>query len=126
MRIRDLFVVTTQEAEKGKPIAASSRGDAVGVFVTPKSLLAFPTASFVVTLLATFMRKIFPVVAGSIWVSVGSAFFIGLVIFITTISSPSFRLRGWKQWFVAVAVALVNCVYLAATALGLLTVPSAP
>ena len=110
MSFRNLFVVTAEETEKGKPVAASAKGNAVGVFVTPKSLLAFPTASFAVTLVASFLKKIFPVITGSVWVSVGSAFFIGLVIFIATISSPTLKLQGWKQWFVAVAVGLVNCI----------------
>ena len=123
MRFTDLFVVTQQETEKGKPVAAAATSEAIGVFVTPKALLAFPTASFVVTVLATFIKKIFPVVAGSIWVPVSSAFFIGVVIFVATISSPKLKLQGWKSWFVTSAVGLVNCVYLAATALGLLTVP---
>jgi hypothetical protein len=124
MDLRNLFVVThAEEHEKGAPVAAA-RTNAVGVFVTPKSLLAFPIASFAVALIASVLKKIFPTFGGSVWVPVGSAFFIGLVIFLTTISSPAINPKGARQWFIAISVGVVNCLYLVATALGLLTVGS--
>ena len=128
MAFRDLFIVAIQKKpEKGETVAAAApKSGAVGVFITPKSLLAFPTASFVVTLLGLFARKISPSLGGSIWVPVISAFFVGTVIFVTTIGEPSLKPRSWQDWFVSVAVGLVNCVYLAAAALGLLSEISKP
>jgi hypothetical protein len=117
-----LFVADTlDEAERGKPVAATApRGSAVGIFITPKSLLAFPTASFAVTLLALFTQKLFPVLAASAWVPVAGSCFVGLIIFISTISEPRAKPRSWQGWFVSVAVAVLNSVYLAATSMGLL------
>jgi hypothetical protein len=122
MRFGDLFVVDTREkAEKGKAVAsAAPRGGAVGVFITPKSLLAFPTASFVVTFLGLFTRKLFPALTTSVWVPVVSSCFVGFIIFVATISDPAVKPRSWQDWFISVAVGALNCVYLAATSLGLL------
>jgi hypothetical protein len=124
MSFGDLFVVRTQKVgvEKGTTVSAGARAHDVGIFITPKSLVTFPTASFAVSLLGLFWAKLFPGTAGSNWVAVVSAFFVGTVIFVATISTPGQRPREWSKWFVTIAVSLVNCIYLAATALGLLTV----
>ena len=122
MRFGDLFVVQTQaRAEKGQAVAsAAPRGAAVGVFITPKSLLAFPTASFVVTLLGLFTRRLFPFLAASVWVPLLSSCFVGVLIFVATVSEPTAKPRSWQQWFISIGVAIVNIVYLAASSLGLL------
>jgi hypothetical protein len=119
---RQLFVATGRiKTEKGKPVAAAaSNGGSVGVFITPKSLTTFPIASFVVTLVGLFMKTLFPAWGSSVWVPTISSVFVGSVILVASTSEPNLKPRTWQGWFLAVCVALINSLYLAVSALGLL------
>lgn len=122
MPFRELFIVTVRrKGEKGEAVAAAaSKGEPVGIFITPKSLTTFPTASFVVTLLGILAKTLFPTWATSHWVPIVISLFVGSIILVATTLEPSLRPRSWQGWFLAIAVGLINSLYLAAAALGLL------
>jgi hypothetical protein len=122
MSFGELFVARARRPlEKGTSVSASrAKGEPVGLFITPKSLMAFPTASSVVTMLALLSRGVLPTWVGSNSLIIGSSLFVGTIIFAATISQPELKPRSWGQWFVAVGVAVVNSAYLSAAGLGIL------
>lgn len=117
-----LFVVSTRrKAEKGEAFAAAApEGESVGVFITPKSLMTFPTASLAVSVLSLLAKTLFPDRGGSAWVTVACSLFIGTIIFVATTSDPSVKPQTGRGWFLGTGVALINSLFLAASALGLL------
>lgn len=122
MSFGELFVARARRPlEKGTSVSASKgKGEPVALFITPKSLMAFPTASSVVTMLALLARRAFPTSVGSDSLIVGSSLFVGAIIFVATISQPELKPRSLGQWFVAAGVAVVNSAYLSAAGLGIL------
>jgi hypothetical protein len=118
----DLFIVRVSRVpSKGEMIASGkTREEAAGIFITPKSLSTFPTASFAVTLVWLLARKLFPVWGSSAWVPVVVSLLVGLIIFLETTSVKDAKPQNMRDWFVAISVASINSLYLAASALGLL------
>jgi hypothetical protein len=96
------------------------QGGGVAVFLTPQSLSAFPAASLAVTVLRTLSEKLFPAWATSMLVPVIASFFVGMIIFLISISSPEARPRTKIAWVVGCSVAFLNAAYLAAVAAKLL------
>jgi hypothetical protein len=124
MAFRDLFLATppTQKAEaEGLAVAASTEpAPVVGVFITPQSLAAFPGASLAVTVVWALIKKLAPRLGASPWVPVLASLVVGIIIFLSTVSDDRAAPKTRSKWIIAVAVALFNSLYLAASALGLL------
>lgn len=119
---KDLFIIRgPREPKKGEMVAAGrAKQENPGVFITPKSILTFPTASFVVTFIWLLAQKLFPTWGSSTWVPVLASLLVGLVIFLATTSDEEAKPKGSQAWFVSGAIAFFNSLYLAASALGLL------
>jgi hypothetical protein len=125
--LKDLFIIRGSslglgQPEKGEMVAAGrARRDSPGVFITPKSISTFPVASFIVTIIWLLAQKLFPAWGSSIWVPVLASLFVGVVVFLATTSDKEAKPQTPQEWFVSGAVAFFNSLYLAASALGLLS-----
>lgn len=121
MSFTDLFVVRSTSTRvrttfaPGGPAAAP----ATGVFITPQSLTSFPVASGIVTGLWALAQRLFAW-GGSTLVVLCLSIAIGLLVFLINISDPTAAPKSAKAWLVAVSVALINCLFLCAAALGIL------
>src|SRR5262249_8453429 len=123
MSVFNKLVVARSLPRKGEPEpTGDSPKPGVGVFVTAQSLATFPVASMVVTLIWKFAAAIWPAAATYKWIPLLAALLIGAVIFVGSTNEPSTRPQSGGQWFVAIAVAIINCMFLAAAALGLLEI----
>jgi hypothetical protein len=122
MVFRDFFLARPQREEpEGLAFAASTEASPpVGVFITPQSLVTFPGASLAVTVVLVLLKKLVPGISTSPWVTLVAALVVGTVIFIITISDADAAPKTRMKWLVAVAIALFNSLYLAASILGLL------
>lgn len=123
MTFRDLFLAKARKEPEagGLAVAASTQPPpVVGVFITPESLATFPGASLAVTVVWVLMKKLVPKIGASPWIPVVASLVIGVIIFLTTISDDRVAPRTRSKWIIAVAVALFNSLYLAASTLGLL------
>jgi hypothetical protein len=121
MLFRELFIARARRPiEKGAAYAAAEPSGATGVFITPQSLTTFPTASFVVALVWLLAKALFPTCGASPWVPLIVSLLVGAVVFVATTSEPNVRPHSQKEWLVAVVVAILNSLYLAASALGVL------
>jgi hypothetical protein len=87
----------------------------IGVFTTPQTLMAFPVAATIVTLIWKVLARVFPAWGGSMLVALMIALVVGFVIYVN--SQPN--AKTLRDKFVAASVALFNCFVLAATALGI-------
>ena len=125
MAFRDLFLARPQgEEPQGLAVAASTESPSpVAVFITPESLATFPGASLVVTVVWVLIKKLAPKFGASPWIPVVASLAVGTVIFVSTISDRRAAPRTRSRWIVAIAVAVFNSLYLAASALGLLQTP---
>src|SRR5215831_4432936 len=120
MAFRDLFIARTKVALPGLAVAAAAAPEAsTGVFITPQSLAAFPGASLAVTVIWLLAKRLVPSIGSSPWVPF-IASFVGAVIFVFTVSDAKAAPETRRQWVVAIAIAVFNSLYLAASALGLL------
>lgn len=115
------LVIARPLPRKGQAEATGDTPKAgVGVFVTAQSLATFPVASMVVTLIWKFTAALWPAAATYKWIPLLAALLIGAVIFLGSISEPTARPQSGIQWFVTIAVAIINSLFLAAAALGIL------
>jgi hypothetical protein len=125
MAFKDWFIVG-RKPPKGTALAAAA-GSAEGVFLSAKSLLSFPIASGVVTMLWKLSSHYLKV--GDIAVLIISLL-VGALIFAISISDSSARPQGFLGWVIAIGIALINSLFLAASSLGLATalldVPAPP
>ena len=119
MSFRDWFLVGTRRpAEKGEARAAAEvPGSSEGVFLSAKSLLSFPVASGIVSIVWKLWQHFTPLVHDIVvlWISLA----VGAVIFLIVISDPAARPRTSVAWIVSFALAVLNSLFLAASALGL-------
>ncbi len=126
MSLGNLFIARTgRKAEKGAPVAAAAPEGAVGVFITPKSLMSFPVASLVVTFTWALAKRLSQGQGAEgwgdkSWVPVLVSLVVGAVIFVASTADPDAKPKSRREWIIAVAVALFNSLYLAAASLGLL------
>ncbi len=118
----DLFLAKRQpKLAKAETIAASqSPPTAVGVFITPQSLVSFPVASALVAIIWALGQKLFGAGAQTPWVPLLIAVLLGAVIFISNVSAEDARPKSLGGWLVAVGIAILNSLLLAASALGIL------
>lgn len=122
MAFRDLFVVRIRsKAVKGEALAAAAApSDAVGVFITPQSLVSFPVASSAVVVIWSLFKRLFPTWGMSETVPLAASFLVGLVVFLITISDAKAAPKSATGWLVAITIAAINCLFLASAALGIL------
>jgi len=125
MAFRDLFVVTVgnrpRKPLKGQAVAAAAAPSGqVGVFITPQSLASFPVASSVVVVIWSLFKSLFPTWGASKLVPLVASFLVGLLVFLINISDPQAAPKGAKAWLLGIAIAAVNCLFLASAALGIL------
>jgi hypothetical protein len=122
MAIRDLFIVRTRnKLMKGEAVAAAAApSDAVGVFITPQSLMSFPVASSAVVVVWALSKRLFPAWGASEVVPLAASFLVGLVVFLITVSDKKAAPKSGTGWLIAVTIALINCLFLASAALGIL------
>lgn len=89
-----------------------------GIFVTPKTIVTFPVASTVITMVWKMTGQLIPQWAGDRWIVVLISFIFGM--FITAMSDiPG---DTWKDYAVAYFCAIINSIFLAATSLGIVSV----
>ena len=121
MTFADLFVVRPRRmAERGPIQAAGAPSDqATAVFITPKSLMTFPVASSAVTFLWLLAQRLFQDWGKSPWVAVVIALVLGVVILIASTGDSEVRPKSRRDWTIAILVGLLNALYLAASAMGL-------
>ena len=122
-RIQRLFIHTPEPESvhwdakaAGADKTALSKRPATAVFITPESLANFPIASIAVGLLSAVTRLLWPSLGREIAVVVWSLFVGGLILI--NIDFPATRPKGLIRWVVAVAVGLINSIFLAASVLG--------
>ncbi len=131
MAFRDAFIIRTRvvtpaaAAEKGAALAASDSKTPApapiqsgqGVFLSAQSLVSFPVATAVVTFLWKLYLHFLPNSHDAVvlWISLA----IGLLIFLISTSDPTSQPKDRRSWIIAIAIALVNSLFLAASSLGL-------
>lgn len=93
---------------------------APGAFITPQSLLQFPVASGLVLGLWQVAQLLLPTYGPSLWTGFGISFAIGILIFGISVSDPNLRVTP-REKLISLAVAVVNCLYLFMTAVGIKT-----
>lgn len=121
MAFRDLFIARTKVSVPGLAVAAAAAPEAsTGVFITPQSLAAFPGASLAVTVIWVLAKKLVPSIGPSPWVPFIASLIVGAAIFVFTVSDSKAAPKTRWQWVGAIAIAVFNSLYLAASALGLL------
>lgn len=120
MAVRDWFIIGPRlSAEKGAALAAGAGAGNEGVFFSAKSLASFPVASLAVAFLWKGYNHFWPSANDVVVLYIALA--IGFLVFLISISEPDARPRGAIKWVIAVAIAILNSFFLAASALGLLT-----
>lgn len=121
MSFANLFVVRPPRSAQGGAIVAAGavQGEPTAVFITPKSLGTFPVASSVVTFVWLLVRRLSENWGKSPWVPLAIALVLGAVILMGSTRDPDVRPRSPRDWVVAIVVGLLNALYLAASAMGL-------
>jgi hypothetical protein len=109
-----------QTAPTGETGNEGEGGGSVAVFLTPKSLTTFPTASLAVTVLCTLSRNLYPALVTNRWVPIIAAMLVGAIIFLISISDSEVKPKSKIDWLVGGSVAFINALYLAAVASKLL------
>jgi hypothetical protein len=104
MSLRDLFVAKPSRTSGDTP-----------VFVTPQSIVTFPIASLAVNVIWRVLAVLVPSAAGSQLVAVIIAFVIGLFIYAISVDWTA----SLRERLIALGIALINCFFLAASALGI-------
>jgi lipopolysaccharide export LptBFGC system permease protein LptF len=125
MGMLDLVVASSPAPERNEgapkgsePPARTPRQD-VAVFVTLQSLTTFPIASATVTVLWSLLARVTgtPGSMTSLLVISGA---VGALIFGGSMTSKSSRPKTVGRWTLAVGIAVINSLFLAAAALGIL------
>ncbi len=123
MALSNLFVEKVhRKPERGATVATAAPVEgAVGVFITPKSLMSFPVASVVVTILWGLCKRLFPTWGSSDVLVLGLSLLVGAVIFLISTADPDAKPKAPREWFIAALIAAFNSLFLAASVLGILT-----
>lgn len=107
---------------EGYPAGTESREAAVGVFISPQSITSFPVAASVVAVCWQVAKKVWPMWGDDFMVPLVVAGAVGLLIFFVNATNDETRPRSVSEWIVASFLMVINSVFLAAAALGILTV----
>jgi hypothetical protein len=127
MHISDLFIIrpvprlagTRSGAARDAAVPAAALAPAAGVFLTPQALTSFPVASGIISALWALAKQQFSW-GGAKWVPLALSLVIGFCIFLITTSDESAKPSSTRGWIVSLLVALINCLMLCASALGIL------
>jgi hypothetical protein len=129
MNIRKLIRVYTKlprlNDEQGRIIPFEAGEDAsngVGVFITAQSILTFPVASSVVTVINQVLTTVLPGLTGNNLFTLIIAFIIGIIIYLISIDDK----MSLREKTIGFVLAIINSFFLAASALGLQNVVSSP
>src|SRR3979409_2314675 len=115
MRWKALFVVQVRARVGPETV---DQPPTVGVVLTPQSLVTFPVASLVVTLVWKVVGLLAPQIATSVWVPFILSFVVGAVVFLSSLDKWG---PPWRQRIVEIVVAVFNCVFLFAAAVGIVS-----
>ena len=105
MKARDLVVAQASRSTNETP-----------VFVTPQSVVTFPVAALAVNVIWRVLGVLVPVWAANLGVGIVIAFAIGLFIYALSVNWQTDTL---EQKLKALGIAIINCFFLAASALGI-------
>ena len=118
---RDLFVSATHggTAQAELESLAGPPAEGNGEFLTPQTLTTFAGATFAISIISGVVQRLFPASSGT-WVGTLVALGVGMFLMWVNLTDPRVRrkLRSGRDWSLAVAVGLVNCVYLIAISNG--------
>jgi hypothetical protein len=93
-----------------------------GTFITPASLVTFAGATFAIKILLAVITLVFRIKDNDqslVPIAFGVSIFIGVVIFLLTITTDGAKPNTTNQWLGAGAVALINTLYLFLAAIGI-------
>jgi len=107
--------VSTQEADTRK-----REKESVGGFITPEYLLSFAGASTIISLLVRVFSALFK--GNELVVTSIVALVVGLIILLINLTDPEKKLKGTRDWLIAILVGLINCIYLIAVSIGVFEV----
>jgi hypothetical protein len=121
-RFQRFFIARPQQmSRKGTPVPTSAgETQGVGVFMTPQSLVTFPVASLATSVVWKLAGIFRPGWEKNPWVPLLTALLIGGAIFAASVSNKDTRPTNAGQWTITLAVAVLNSLFLAASALGVL------
>ena len=108
MKTRDLVVAKASPGTNETP-----------VFVTEQSLITFPVAALAVNVIWRVLGAMVPAWANNLGVGIVVAFAIGLFIYALSVDWVNYTT---EQKLKALGIAIINCFFLAASALGLFDV----
>ena len=91
-----------------------------GAFITPQSLVSFPVASSLVGGLWRLAEALIPSWGGSKATLVVISLVIGLFIWAISVTDPNLK-QTRREKFISFGIAVVNSLYLAIAALGIMT-----
>ncbi len=111
--------------QKGSTKAASApTASPVGPFVTTSSIITFPVASTVVSIIWGLAKAVSPTYGASVVIPIIAAFLVGFFIYYIITSQPETKPKTNIEWNIARGIAIINSLYLAAAALGIAEVGS--
>jgi ABC-type antimicrobial peptide transport system permease subunit len=112
--LRSLVSVSLPRAAPGVTPAAAA-DESVGVFISAQSIVTFPVASTVVTVVSQVLQAVFPALKGSNLVPLVLALVVGLLVYAISITKQ----MTTREKLIGLAIAVINCFFLAAGALGI-------
>jgi hypothetical protein len=107
--------VSLPQAAPGVTPANAPAGDSVGVFITAQSLVTFPVASAVVSVVSQVFQAVVPILKDSNLVPLIAAFVVGLLVYAISITKQMTS----REKLIGLVIAVINCFFLAASALGI-------
>lgn len=115
--LRDLVSVSLPRPAADRAItpAAAAGDESIGVFITAQSLVTFPVASTVVTVVSQVLQAVFPAMKGSTLVPLILAFVVGLLVYGISITKQ----MTTREKLIGLVIAVINSFFLAAGALGI-------
>ncbi len=117
--LRNLVSVSLPRGAPGDVAAAAAADESqVGVFISAQSLVTFPVASTVVTVVSQVLQAVFPALKGLNLVPLILAFVIGLLVYAISMTGQ----MTTKEKLIGLVIAVINSFFLAASALGISTV----
>ena len=125
MKWHSLFnavVAARVQRVKGEPrLSSAEEGSAKGVFITPQSLVTFPIATTVISIIWKVLGTLFPSIDGSLWIPACTSLMFGAFIFYVGISDPKAKTTR-RDVIIGAVVAVVNSFYLFASSVGIVSV----
>lgn len=121
MSIHDAFVVRLTPSVAA-PAAGTQNPQAQGVFISAQSLVSFPIASMVATLITKLAETLFKV--NHNYCALVASLVVGATVFVFNVTDPEAKPQGLAAWVKASAIGVLNALLLACSVLGLGVVTS--